>query len=192
MGDKRKYDPITGQFDFSQKTPEGDDKERAVCNQCGFIHYVNPKVVVGSVVQWGNRILMCRREIEPRRGFWTLPAGYLEEHETTEEGAMREAQEEACADISITGLLAVYNIPRISQVQLMYTAELTSEDIAPGPESQEVALFSWDEIPRGQLAFPSVVWALNQFRQVQGRDHFPPFGTPEGPLEDLFGMKLPR
>lgn len=191
MNDKKSFDPVTGQFDFSQKIPEGDDKVRAVCNQCGFVHYANPKIVVGSVVQWEDRILMCRREIEPRRGFWTLPAGYLEEHETTQDGARREAQEEACADITITALLAIYNIPRISQVQLMHKAVLNSDDIAAGPESQEVALFTWDEIPRGELAFPSVVWALNQFRQVRGSDHFQPFGNPEGPLEDLFGMKLP-
>jgi ADP-ribose pyrophosphatase YjhB (NUDIX family) len=114
--------------------PEGDNRERKVCPECGFIDYENPKVVVGSVVTSGERILLCRRAIEPRKGYWTIPAGYLELHESTEDGARREAQEEATATIEIDGVLAVYTIPRISQVQLIYRAHLVS-DVAPGPES---------------------------------------------------------
>src|SRR5271156_4529673 len=106
----------------SRAIPEGDDRERLVCVECGFVLYDNPKIVVGSVARWGDRILLCRRAINPRRGFWTLPAGYLELNEATAEGARREAQEEALADIAIDGLLAVYSIPRISQVQLIYRA----------------------------------------------------------------------
>lgn len=121
---------------------------------------------------------MCRRAIEPRAGFWTLPAGYLEEHETTQAGARREAREEACAVIETGALLAVYNIPRISQVQLIYRARLADPAIAPGPESTEVALFRWEEIPWGEIAFPSVVWALNHHRQALDRDSFPPFTNP--------------
>jgi ADP-ribose pyrophosphatase YjhB (NUDIX family) len=114
-------------FSFSKRIPQDDTRERLVCDTCGWINYTNPKIVVGSVVSHEGRILLCRRAIEPRRGFWTIPAGYLEEKETTEAGAMREAQEEACAEIAIDQLLAVYNIPRISQVQLIYRATLVRE-----------------------------------------------------------------
>jgi ADP-ribose pyrophosphatase YjhB (NUDIX family) len=145
--------------------PPGEDRPRLTCDACGFILYENPKIVVGSVVTWGERILLCRRAIEPRRGFWTLPAGYMELNETTEAGAAREAWEEAVADIEIDGLLAIYNIPRISQVQLIYRAHLKRAEFAVGPESQEVALFTWDEIPWHDLAFPSVHWALDHYRE---------------------------
>lgn len=145
------------------KVPDGDTRERKVCAECGFIAYENPKIVVGAVCRWEERILLCRRAIEPRAGFWTLPAGYLELNEATPEGAAREAWEEACARIAIEGLLAVYDIPRLSQVQLIYRAELVSPEIAPGPESLEVRLFAWDEIPWQELAFPSVTWALEQY-----------------------------
>jgi ADP-ribose pyrophosphatase YjhB (NUDIX family) len=143
--------------------PPGDNRERMTCPDCGYIAYENPKVVVGSVVRDGERVLLCRRAIEPRLGFWTLPAGYLELHESTVAGAMREAREEACAEIAIEGLLAVYNIPRLSQVQIIYRARLATSAIAAGPESQEVRLFAWEEIPWEELAFPSVHWALHHF-----------------------------
>jgi ADP-ribose pyrophosphatase YjhB (NUDIX family) len=152
--------------------PDGDTRERQVCPDCGFINYENPKIVVGSVVLWQDRILLCRRAIDPRRGFWTLPAGYLEVNEAAAEGARREALEEAQADITIDGLLAVYSIPRISQVQLIYRAHLTSPDIAAGLESLEVALFPWDEIPWGELAFPSVRWALEHHREAVATQDF--------------------
>ena len=144
--------------------PEGDNRLRKTCPECGFIEYENPKIVVGSVVTAGERILLCRRAINPRKGFWTLPAGYLELHETTEAGARREAEEEAGAKIEIDGVLAVYSIPRISQVQIIFRARLAS-GFAAGPESLEVALFGWDEIPWDDLAFPSVHWALRHFRE---------------------------
>ncbi len=127
---------------------------------------------------------MCRRAIEPRHGFWTLPAGFMEEKETSEEGAAREAMEEANAHIRVRDLLAVYNIPRISQVQLMYRAELLSEAVSAGPESLEVALFTWDEIPWDELAFPSVYWALHQFRSVVDEERIVPFGNPPGETGD--------
>lgn len=163
---------------FVRRVPEGDTMERDVCAVCGNIHYVNPKIVVGSVCSWDGRILLCRRAIEPRRGFWTIPAGYLEEHETPEAGAAREAREEACADIRIDTLLAVYSVPRISQVQLIYRATLAKPDFAPGIESLETKLVAWDEILWGELAFPSVHWALTHHREVDGRDAFAPFGNP--------------
>jgi ADP-ribose pyrophosphatase YjhB (NUDIX family) len=151
---------------FSRRTPDGDNRERLVCDSCGFVSYENPKVVVGSVCTWGDRILLCKRAIEPRRGFWTLPAGYLELHENPRDGARREAWEEARATIEIDALLAVYTIPRISQVQLIWRARLASEAVAPGPESLEVRLFGWDELPWDELAFPSVRWALGHARDV--------------------------
>ncbi|MBV9524075.1 MAG: NUDIX hydrolase [Alphaproteobacteria bacterium] len=152
--------------------PEGDTRERQVCPDCGFVNYENPKVVVGSVVSCEGRILLCRRAIDPRRGFWTLPAGYLELNEAPAEGARREAREEAQAEITIDGLLAVYSIPRISQVQLIYRAHLRRREFAAGPESLEVALFGWDEIPWDALAFPSVRWALDQFREAGATQDF--------------------
>ena len=169
---------------FVREIPDGDDRERLVCADCGFINYENPKVVVGSVATWGDRILMCRRAIPPRKGYWTLPAGYMELHESAAEGAIREAWEEACARIEIDALLAVYSIPRISQVQLMYRARLTTRDIEPGPESLEVALFEWDNIPRDEIAFPSVHWALGHFDEVRGIDAFPPRSNPEDETGD--------
>ncbi|MSP42174.1 MAG: NUDIX domain-containing protein [Alphaproteobacteria bacterium] len=172
--------PATAGFDFSHKKPDGDEKERLVCNGCGFVNYVNPKIVVGAVTEWEGKILMCRRAIDPRKGYWTLPAGFMEEGETTEEGAMREAREEANADLEILSLLAVYNIPRISQVQLMYKARLLSKNVSAGPESLEVTFFDWEDIPWGEIAFPSVVWALNHYRQVRDVPVFSPFVNPEG------------
>jgi ADP-ribose pyrophosphatase YjhB (NUDIX family) len=146
--------------------PEGDNRERMICPDCGFINYENPKIVVGSVCVWEERFLLCRRAINPRRGFWTLPAGYLELQESTPAGAMREAWEEAQARIVIDGLLAIYDIPRISQVQIMYRAHLAAPEFAAGPESLEVKLFAWDEIPWDELAFPSVRWALDHYREL--------------------------
>ena len=158
--------------------PDGDTHERLICPDCGFINYENPKIVVGTVALWEGRILLCRRAIEPRSGYWTLPAGHMELGETAAEGAMREAQEEACADIVIEAVLAVYTITRISQVQVMHVARLATPHIAAGPESVEVGLFQWHEIPWDELAFPSVHWALNHYRMVEGEKTFPAFSTP--------------
>ena len=171
--------PLTRGFDFSTKVPDGDDKERQVCDTCGWVHYVNPKIVVGSVIQWEDRIVLARRAIEPRKGFWTLPAGFLEERETAENGAKREAMEEANANIEIRDLLALYNVPHISQVQLMYRARLLDPDLSPGFESLEVDLVKYQDIPWQELAFPSVVWALVHDREVAGRDVIAPFGNPD-------------
>lgn len=161
--------------------PEGDNRERLICADCGFILYDNPKIVVGSVARWGDRILLCRRAIDPRKGFWTLPAGYLELNEATSTGAQREALEEANARIEIEGLLAVYDIPRLSQVQLVYRARLVDDRIAPGTESLEVGLFGWDEIPWADIAFPSVRWALHHEREAQASGNFAAqIGLPPG------------
>ncbi|MEO8602316.1 MAG: NUDIX hydrolase [bacterium] len=165
---------------FSRRTPDGDNRERLVCDSCGFVSYENPKVVVGSVCTWGDRILLCKRAIEPRKGYWTLPAGYMEVRESTADGAAREAWEEACATIEIDALLAVYNIPRISQVQVIYRARLANPDVAAGPESEAVGLFTWDEIPWDDLAFPSVRWALTQFYAVRDQAVFAAHANPPG------------
>jgi ADP-ribose pyrophosphatase YjhB (NUDIX family) len=149
------------------RIPHGDDRERAVCSECEHIAYVNPKVIVGSVCFSGERLLLCRRAIEPRKGYWTIPAGFMELGETAEEGAMREAREEANADIEIEALLATYSVRHVGQVQLLYLARLLNDDIAPGLESLDVMLCRFDEIPWHDLAFPTVEWALSRARLVK-------------------------
>jgi ADP-ribose pyrophosphatase YjhB (NUDIX family) len=170
---------------FLPMVPEGDTHPRLVCDHCGHIDYQNPRVVVGSVCTWEDRILLCRRAIDPRKGYWTLPAGYLERHESVETGARREAWEEAFAELDIDQVLAVYTIDHISQVQVIFRARLRHPNVRPGPESAEVALYRWDEIPWGEVAFPSVRWALEQFREVRDARFFPPFGNPEGARGEL-------
>ncbi len=166
--------------DFHRIVPDGDDHVRDVCKSCGFVHYINPKIVVGSVItDDAGRVVMCRRAINPQKGLWTIPAGFMELGETPEEGAMREAREEACATIEIRDLLAVYTIPHISQVQLMYRARLADPEVAAGIESLEVGLFAWDDIPVKELAFPSVHWALSHSRDAAGKTDFAPFTNPD-------------
>ncbi len=160
------------------RIPEGDDRERLTCPDCGYIAYENPRIVAGAVVSVGAQILLCRRAIEPRKGYWTLPAGYLELHETPEEGAIREAWEEACCRIKIDALLAIYSVPRISQVQMIYRATLAEPGFAAGPESLDVALFDWDDIPWDDLAFPSVHWSLEQFHLRRNDVVFAPAVNP--------------
>ena len=171
---------------FHLSTPAGEDRERRVCDHCGWVDYRNPRIVVGSVVTWTPAgegaeplILMCRRAIEPRRGFWTLPAGFMETGETAEAAAAREAREEAECEIRIDALLAVYDVVHVQQVQLMFRATLAEPVFAAGPESQDVALFGWDAIPWNELAFPSVRWALHHWREARGQQAFAPFGNPE-------------
>jgi len=164
---------------FEPQIPEGDDKLRRVCQHCEFIDYENPKIVAGAVVLSGEKILLCRRAIEPRKGFWTLPAGFMEMGETVEDAARREAYEEALARIEIEQLLAIYTVPRIGQVQIMYRARLTG-GYGVGPESAEVGLFSWNEIPWRDLAFPTIVWALSDYARSRHLSAFPPYGNPPG------------
>ncbi|ODN72519.1 NUDIX hydrolase [Methylobrevis pamukkalensis] len=173
-------DPSPAVPDFERRVPPGDSVVRDVCARCGFVAYENPKIVVGSVVRVGEKVLLCRRAIEPSHGLWTLPAGFMELGETPEGGARREAREEALAEIEIRDLLAVYTIPRISQVQLIYRAGL-SGGFAPGEESLEVALFAPDEIPWAELAFASVHWALTQEARWHAGEATGPFvNPPEG------------
>jgi ADP-ribose pyrophosphatase YjhB (NUDIX family) len=171
--------------EFVRRVPEGDSRERLVCPSCGHIAYENPKVVVGSVVAHEGRVLMCRRAIPPRRGLWTLPAGYLELGETIEEGAQREAWEEAEAAITLDGILGVFTISRIAQVQVIFRARFAAAArFAPGAESLEVGLFAVEEIPWDSIAFPSVIWALNAWHE-RGEG---PLGPPaRNPAHDLRG-----
>ncbi len=166
--------------DFADRMPSGDTLTRQVCNHCGFVAYQNPKIVVGSVVRHDGKILLCRRAIEPRKGFWTIPAGYLELNETPEQGALREAREEACAQLELKGLLAVYSVPRLSQVQLIYRATLIDGAFAPGEESLETELFHPNEIPYAQIAFPTVHWALRHEMMAHNGEALAPFANPQG------------
>jgi ADP-ribose pyrophosphatase YjhB (NUDIX family) len=176
--------------EFLRRIPEGDTRERRVCASCGYIAYDNPLIVVGSVVTWRDAVLLCRRAIEPRRGYWTLPAGFLELGETPEEGAAREALEEAQATIAIEGLLALFSIARIGQVQMIFRARFDDPDqphFAPGPESLEVGLYQWDDIPWNAIAFPSVRWALDAWRRAGPG---PATGAPAGnPPDDPRGIR---
>jgi ADP-ribose pyrophosphatase YjhB (NUDIX family) len=179
-------DAVMGAGPSVRTIPDGDDRERLTCPDCGFIAYENPKMVAGSVVSVDGKIMLCRRAIDPRKGFWTLPAGFLELHETPEEGAKREAWEEARARIAIDALLAVYSVPRISQVQLIYRATLEEPGFEAGPESLEVALFEWTDIPWTELAFPSVKWALDEYRTRLGQAVFAPGVNPPGMTGNMF------
>ena len=170
---------------FSRRKPSGDTHGRNVCDHCEFVDYENPKIVVGSVVRHEGKILLCRRAIEPRKGYWTIPAGYLELHESPQQGAKREAMEEANADLKLGDLLAVYTVERLSQVQILYRATLNSPEFSAGEESLEVELFDWDEIPWNDIAFPTVHWILEHDRQVETGEAKAPFKNPKGQVADL-------
>jgi ADP-ribose pyrophosphatase YjhB (NUDIX family) len=149
---------------FIEKVPDGDNRTRLVCPDCGYVEYTNPKIVVGAVCTWDDRVLLCRRAIVPSMGLWTIPAGFMETGETTAEGAAREVWEEARARVTIDGLIGLYEIPHIAQVNVIYRAPMSSPEHAPGEESEDVRLFRWEEIPWDELAFPSIRWALERFR----------------------------
>ena len=147
----------------TKKIPQGDNRERYVCTSCDTIHYQNPKNVVGCLLEWHGKILLCKRAIEPRHGYWTLPAGFMENNETTLEGAAREAREEACAEAEELSLFGVYNLPRISQVYLMFYGRLKNGFAEAGEETLEVGLFDEEEIPWDDLAFPVVTESLQRY-----------------------------
>ncbi|QDU78958.1 NADH pyrophosphatase [Polystyrenella longa] len=172
---------------FEKKVPCGDDKQRYVCRDCDWVHYENPKIIVGAVCTWENKILMCRRGIEPRVGYWTIPAGFMEEGETAEQGAIREVFEESEARVQANALLAIYSIPRISQVQMFYRAEMLSPEIGIGIESLETRLFDWNEIPWNELAFPTVKWVLDHYQQSRELTNFAPFTVPADQVDWLAG-----
>ncbi len=133
--------------------PEGDSLPRYVCTACHLIHYQNPKVVVGCIPEWEDKILLCRRAIEPRLGWWTVPAGFMENNETLAQAAARETLEEATARVEIGDLYAIYSLPHISQVYVLFRAQLLDLDFKPGIESLEVKLMNENEIPWEEMAF---------------------------------------
>lgn len=142
------------------RVPDGDTRLRAVCTACAEIHYVNPKMVLGTIPVWGDQVLLCRRAIEPRLGLWTLPAGFMEINESTAQGAMRETMEEAGARVELGPLFSVFDIPHVDQVHIFYLAKLKDLDYAAGPESLEVRLFREDEIPWDSIAFRTITATL--------------------------------
>ncbi len=151
---------------------DGDTKERAVCPSCTTIHYENPLNVVGTVPHWGDKVLLCKRNIEPRFGKWTLPAGFMELHETTAEGAARETEEEAGAQFEMQGLFSLLNVARVGQVHLFYRARLTSDQFNPGTETIEAQLFAEDEIPWDEIAFRTVKETLERYFADRKAGHF--------------------
>jgi ADP-ribose pyrophosphatase YjhB (NUDIX family) len=146
-----------------QSVPPGDNRPRYCCAGCGTIHYQNPKMVLGTVPVWGDQILLCRRAIEPRYGYWTLPAGFMENGESTSEGALRETIEEAGAQIEMGDLFSIIDVPQIEQVHLFFMARVLDSRFDPGPESLEARLFTEAEIPWDQLAFRTVTQTLRWY-----------------------------
>ncbi|MDR2926527.1 MAG: NUDIX hydrolase [Azoarcus sp.] len=143
--------------------PPGDTRMRHICVSCGMVHYQNPKLVVGTIPEWENGILLCRRAIEPRHGKWTLPAGFMETRETTAEAAIRETQEEACARVEAGEMFTLIDVPAISQVHIFYRAKLLDADFRPGEESLETAIFSEADIPWDEIAFRTVSVTLRHY-----------------------------
>ena len=152
--------------------PADDNRERAVCTVCANVHYENPLNVVGTLPVWGDQVLLCRRNIEPRYGFWTLPAGFMEMGETAAEGALRETIEEAGARVEMQGLYTVLNVVRVGQLHLFYRARLLDTDFAPGPESIEAKLFTEVDVPWDELAFRTVRETLLRYFDDRKRGQF--------------------
>lgn len=146
-----------------RRVPEGDNRERDLCDHCGAIHYQNPRMVVGTLPVWENRILLCRRAIEPRYNKWTLPAGFMELNESTAQGATRETLEESGARIELGPLFTVIDVPQIDQVHIFYLAQATGPELDPGPESLEARYFDEADIPWDEISFRTVKATLTQY-----------------------------
>jgi ADP-ribose pyrophosphatase YjhB (NUDIX family) len=159
--------------EVAYRVPPGDNRERASCPVCGEIHYENPINVVGTLPVWEGAVLLCRRNIEPRYGFWTLPAGFLELGESTAAGAVRETVEEAGANIELQGLYTVLNVVRAGQVHLFYRARMIDTRLAPGPETIEARLFDEHEVPWDELAFRTVRQTLAHYYADRGSGVYP-------------------
>lgn len=153
--------------------PAGDDRERHVCTACGLIHYSNPRVIVGCVPVHEGRVLLCRRAIEPRKNYWTLPAGFMENGETTAQGAARETWEEARGRVSDLELYRVFDVPYISQVYMFYRCVLDDGEFGVGPESLEARLYDRDDLPWDEIAFPVVYETLQEFFGDREQEQFP-------------------
>lgn len=156
----------------SLKIPAGDSLPRHVCDQCGTIHYQNPKVVVGALAEWEDKILLCRRAIEPRYGFWTLPAGFMENNETCGEAALRETREEAGARIALGPMFTFVDLPHISQIHIIYRARLLDLDFQPGEESLDAVLLGENDIPWDDIAFRSIDYTLKCFFEDRRKGQF--------------------
>ena len=155
------------------KVPVDDNRQRHVCDACETIHYINPKVIVGCLPTVGDKILLCKRAIEPRYGKWTLPAGFMENGETSADGAARETWEEAAAKAVDLVLYRIFDVPHISQLYLFYRCGIENDEFGVGPESLESALFSEEEIPWDELAFPTVIELLKEFLKDRQTDEYP-------------------
>lgn len=153
--------------------PDDDNRPRHICDHCNTIHYQNPKIVAGTIPVYGDKILLCKRAIEPRYGYWTLPAGFMENHETTADAAWRETWEEAQAKVNIQQLYMLIDTTVISQVYMIFLADLPEPIFNSGPESLEVELFSEDEIPWAELAFPTIEKSLRCYFEDRKKGHFP-------------------
>lgn len=147
----------------SLRIPPGDSLPRHVCDACGAIHYRNPRMVVGTLPVWEDKVLLCRRAIEPRYGCWTLPAGFMENQESVDEAALRETREEAQARVALEAMYTLISVPHINQVHMIYRARLLDLDFAPGEESLDVALFDEADIPWNDIAFRTVAMTLRHF-----------------------------
>ena len=145
------------------RVPEGDNRERFVCDYCNTVHYQNPNNVAGAILTWQDKVLLCKRAIDPRYGLWTLPAGFMENNETVAQAAARESMEEANAQSSNLKLFGVFSLPYISQVYMMFSGRLITDEVSPGMESLEVGLFTRDQIPWEEIAFPVVTHTLELF-----------------------------
>lgn len=154
------------------KIPEADNRPRFVCISCEFIHYQNPNIVAGTIPVYGDKILLCKRAIEPRYGYWTLPAGFMENKETTQEAAVRETWEEAEANVEINQLFSMINVPQIDQVHIFFLGTLSEPKFSAGSESLEVALFTEDQIPWDEIAFPTVKKTLKLFLEDRKKGHY--------------------
>ncbi len=154
------------------RVPEGDNMPRHVCDACATVHYQNPKIVVGCIPEWDDRVLLCKRAIEPRYGLWTLPAGFMENGETVQQGAARETLEEASATVVVGDLYTLFNLPHINQVYMLFRAQLERPSFGAGAESLEVALLRQDQIPWDAIAFPVISESLRLYYRDRSAGHF--------------------
>ncbi|MBT8070333.1 MAG: NUDIX hydrolase [Gammaproteobacteria bacterium] len=153
--------------------PRNDDRQRHVCSDCGTVHYQNPKIVTGCLPVWQESVLLCRRAIEPRSGYWTVPAGFMELNETVEQGAIRETWEEARARVELLAPYSMFNLTHVNQLYIIFRARLKDLDFRPGPESKEVRLFAEHEIPWDELAFGTVRHTLRFYFRDRPGGRFP-------------------
>ena len=168
-----KYCSNCGSQEIVHRTPTGDNRPRYVCDSCEIIHYQNPNIICGTLPIHEDKVLLCRRAIEPRKGLWTLPAGFMENGETTQDGAARETWEEALAKIELKGLYAIFNLPQINQVYMFYRGHVIDGEFGVGEESLEVALFKEEEIPWDELAFPTITRSLKFYFEDRIKGEYP-------------------